>query len=106
MYRSAGNIITHMMNSDFIINIPFGIHWNAIVKATVHWNVFLGCCDRLVITSTDATLDHHSSVLGTHSKDDILQGKISYKNDNDKDRNLRLAIDNNFFLDQYWIVST
>ena len=89
------------MNSDL-----FCTHWNTVVKTTVNWNVFPGCCDRLVITSTDATLDHHSSVLGTHSKDDILQGKISYKNDNDNDSNLRFAIDDKFSLDQYWMVST
>ena len=73
---------------------------------TVNWHVFPGCCDRILITSTDATLDHHPSVLGTHSKDNILQGKISYKNDDDKDLNRRLAIDENFSLDQYWMVST
>ena len=71
-----------------------------MINKFVNLYILLGCCHRLIITSTGPTLTYQSEVPGTYIKDGISREMISYKNDKDNDLHLHSNAKNE------WMVRT
>ena len=88
--ESTGNPINYLIYSEIL----------PLINRLNFWVFILGCCDRLILTSTGNTLDYNSAVLGTYKAVGVSYGRSHYKNEKDNDFHLHFNSDNT------WLVCT